>query len=64
LYFILPSLLKKTGVAQLQEHLFIVRGRQACSVEESLAENRKHQRAAKSVCSVKYKYGEKNLSLT
>jgi len=28
-------------------------GEQICSIEESLAENQKQQRAAKSVCSVK-----------
>jgi len=30
------------------------RGGQICSIEESLAENQKQQRVAKSVCSVKY----------
>jgi len=30
------------------------RGGQICSIGESLAENQKQQRAAKSVCSVKY----------
>jgi len=30
------------------------RGGQICSIEESLAENQKQRRAAKSVCSVKY----------